>query len=142
LLTSILGVSRMMFSMSRRNDLPKTLSRVHERFCTPYVSVLAVGAAMTLLVLFVDLANVVAVSTFALLFWYFFANFASFRLKMEKRLFPKFLPLLGMVTCLTLLAVILIVAQLALMLGVSFLLVGALLYSVKRFWNKRPGATV
>jgi len=142
LLTSILGVSRMMFSMSRRNDLPKTLSRVHERFCTPYVSVLAVGAAMILLVLFVDLANVVAVSTFALLFWYFFANFASFRLKVEKRLFPRFLPLLGMVTCLTLLAVVLVVAQLALVLGVSFLLVGSLLYSVKRFWNKRPGATV
>jgi len=129
----------MMFSMSRRSDLPKALCRVHERYRTPYVAVWAVGTGMIILVLFVDLTSVVAVSTFALLFWYFFANLAAFRLKVENRLFPRFLPFVGMTTCFLLLTVVFVVAQLALFLGFSFLSVGALIYVVKWRWNKRYG---
>ena len=36
LLTAILGVSRMAYSMARRNDLPSALARLHSRFLTPY----------------------------------------------------------------------------------------------------------
>jgi basic amino acid/polyamine antiporter, APA family len=137
LLTAILGVSRMMYSMSRRSDLPKALCKVHEHYCTPYISVLTVGVAMTLLVLLVDLTSVVAVSTFALLFWYVFANLSAIRLKTEIRLYPRFVPALGLITCLFLLAIIFVVAQLAWSLGVSFLLIGTLIYSGKRRWSKQ-----
>jgi len=137
LLTGILGVSRMMFSMSRRNDLPKQLSKVHDKYCTPYISVWAVGIAMTLLVLFFDLTNVVAVSTFALLFWYVFANIAAFRLKVEKRQFPKFMPILGLATCLILLAIVFAVAQTALILGVAFLVAGAAIYFIRKWRAKK-----
>ena len=41
LLTAILGVSRMAYSMARRNDLPSALARLHHRFLTPYYSILA-----------------------------------------------------------------------------------------------------
>ena len=136
LLTAILGVSRMMFSMSRRSDLPKALSRLHDRYCTPYVSVWMVGVVMTLLVLFVDLTSVVAISTFALLFWYIGANLAAFRLKVENRLFPRFLPLVGMATCLVLMAIVFVVSQLAWILGISFLLVGAVIYFARKRWSK------
>ena len=107
LLTSVLGVSRMAFSMARRRDMPKALSRLHGRFCTPYVSIWVAGVLMALLVLFVDLTGVVAVSTFALLFGYVFANISAFRLKCENRLYPRFVPLLGLATCLALLVVVL-----------------------------------
>jgi basic amino acid/polyamine antiporter, APA family len=136
LLTAILGVSRMMFSMSRGSDLPKALSKVHDRFCTPYISVWMVGLVMTLLVLFIDLNNVVAISTFTLLFWYVFANLAAFRLKAGNRLFPRFLPLVGVITCLVLLAIVFVVAQLAWILGVVFLLVGSAIYFTRRRWSK------
>jgi APA family basic amino acid/polyamine antiporter len=132
LLTAILGVSRMMFSMSRRSDLPKALSKVHKRFCTPYISIWTIGIAMTLLVLFFDLANVVAVSTFALLFWYIFANLSAFKLKVENRLYPKFLPIIGLVTCLTLFIVVFFVARNAFYIGLAFLAAGTIYYFAKK----------
>lgn len=141
LLTGILGVSRMIFSMSRRNDLPQRLAKIHPRFCTPYISVLIVGATMTLLVLFFNLTNVVAVSTFALLFWYVFANIAAFRLKVKKRLFPKFIPILGLVTCLALLVAIFAVALTAWIVGIAFLAAGTVIYSVRKWQAKRSEET-
>jgi APA family basic amino acid/polyamine antiporter len=139
LLTGILGVSRMIFSMSRRNDLPQQLCIIHERYSTPYISVWAVGVAMTLLVLFFDLTNVVAVSTFALLFWYVFANIAAFRLKVEKRLFPKFIPILGLTTCLALLAIVFAVAQTAWIVGIAFLAAGTAIYAIRKWRTKTNG---
>ena len=137
LLTGILGVSRMAFSMARRGDLPKALSKLHPSYCTPYISVLAIGAAMILLVLLVDLTSVVAVSTFALLFWYVFANFAAFRLKIENRLYPRFVPILGLSTCLVLLAIVLVVAPIAWATGIAFLVIGSVIYLARKTRRKR-----
>jgi basic amino acid/polyamine antiporter, APA family len=138
LLTAILGVSRMTFSMSRRSDLPKALSKVHKLYCTPYVSVWVVGAAMTLLVLFADLTSVVAISTFALLFWYIFANLSAFRLKVENRLYPRFLPLVGLATCLVLFGAVFFVARTAFYIGVAFLAAGTVYYGIKKTRFNKP----
>ncbi len=132
LLTGILGVSRMMFSMARRSDLPKALSNVHETLRTPYISVWTVGVAMTLLALFVDLTSVVAISTFALLFWYILANTAALRLNVKNRLFPRFLPLAGLISCLTLFLTALFVAPIAWVTGSAFLIAGTAYYTVNR----------
>ncbi len=132
LLTSVLGVSRMAFSMARRRDMPKVLSKLHGRFCTPYVSIWVAGVLMALLVLFVDITGVVAVSTFALLFGYVFANLSAFRLKCEKRRYPKVVPLVGLCTCLVLLAVVFVVSPMAWITGVACLVAGAVLYYVKK----------
>jgi len=127
--------------MSRRNDLPQQLCVVHERYSTPYISVWAVGIAMILLVLFFDLSNVVAVSTFALLFWYVFANIAAFKLKVEKRLFPRVVPILGLATCLALLAIVFAVAQTAWIVGVAFLATGTAIYAIRKRLAKTTGDT-
>lgn len=132
LLTAVLGVSRMAFSMARRKDMPNALGKVHERFGTPYVSIWIVGAIMALLVLFVDLTGVVAVSTFALLFTYSFANIAAFRLKCKNRLYPKFLPVLGLISCLALLATVLVVTTLAWVTGFAFLAAGTAYYYIRK----------
>ena len=137
LLTAILGVSRMAFSMSRRQDLPKSLSLVHLRFNTPYVSIWIVGLVMALLVILVDLTGIVVVSTFALLFWYVLTNLAALRLKCEKRLCSRLFPALGLSTCFVLLTTVFFVSRNAWGAGVAFLLAGSILYFVKNVIQKR-----
>ena len=131
LLTSILGVSRMAYSMSRRNDLPSALSRLHSRFFTPYYAILGSGVLMAVLVLFVDFKPVVAISTFALLFYYSVTNVAAFRLKngvWQQRI----LPLLGLATCLLLFVFVLLASPQAWLVGVVFLIAGTAIYSVQK----------
>lgn len=131
LLTSILGVSRMAYAMARRKDIPQALSKLHPKYNTPYYSIWIIGALMTLLVLFIDLTRVVAISTFALLFYYSFANVSALRLKVEKRLYPRFVPILGTITCLALLIFILFASPQAWIVGVAALIVGAIYYVAK-----------
>jgi APA family basic amino acid/polyamine antiporter len=133
LLTSILGVSRMAFSMARRSDLPQVLSQLHSRFFTPYYTILGTGVLMAVLVLFADLTNVVAISTFALLFYYSIINLASFNLKTNGKQ-RRFLPMLGLVTCLILLAFVLLepTQRLAWLIGAIFLLAGTAFYALRK----------
>jgi APA family basic amino acid/polyamine antiporter len=137
LLTGILGVSRMAFSMARRDDLPRALNVLSGRFGTPYVSIWIIGVVMSLLAYFVDLTGVVVVSTFSLLFWYVLVNLSAFRLKCEKRICPRWFPLLGLSTCALLLVVVLFVAPFAWIVGLTCLLVGAVFYFVRRASQRR-----
>ena len=136
LLTGILGVSRMAFSMARRNDLPRALNLLSARFGTPFVSIWIAGIAMALLV-FLDLTSVVVVSTFALLFWYVLVNLSAFRLKCEKRLCPRWMPAVGLGSCAFLLAVVLFVAPFAWIVGLICLFVGAVFYFSRRALQQR-----
>jgi len=61
------------------------------------------GAAMAVLAVLNDLASVVGVSTFALLFYYAMANISAMRLKAESRVYPKYMPAIGLASCLFLL---------------------------------------
>jgi APA family basic amino acid/polyamine antiporter len=133
LLTSILGVSRMAYAMARRRDIPQTLSKLHPKYNTPYYSIWIIGALMALLVLFIDLTKVVAISTFALLFYYAFANISALRLKVQKRLYPRFVPILGTATCLALLIFILFASTEAWIIGVAGLTAGTIYYVAKKF---------
>ncbi len=138
LLTAILGVSRMAYSMARRNDLPYALARLHHRFLTPYYSILASGVLMAVLVLFVDLTRVVAISTFALLFNYSITNIAAFKLKNDsgKRL-NRVMPLLGLATCILLLVFILFASTEAWLVGVVFLVAGSIYYLARKRMNQK-----
>jgi len=132
LLTSILGVSRVAYAMARRKDIPQTLSKLHQKYNTPYYSIWIIGALMALLVLFIDLTKVVAISTFALLFYYAFANVSALRLKVQKRLYPQFVPILGTATCMALLVFILFASPQAWIIGVAGLTAGAIYYIAKK----------
>lgn len=132
LLTSILGVSRVAFAMARRNDLPQTLSKLHARYNTPYHSVWITGILMALLVLLIDLSSVVAISTFAMLFYYASANISALRLQKEKRMYPNVVPALGVITCVSLLVIILFISPQAWIIGLAGLLAGTVYYFAKR----------
>ncbi len=136
LLTSILGVSRLGFAMSRRGDFPPSLSRLHPRFGTPSVSVIVSGAVMTGLALFVDLGNVVAISTFAMLFYYGVGNFAAIRLPKEERRYPTYVSLLGTISCFVFLIFALFLAPQAWVAGLVGLGVGGAYFLLIR-WRKR-----
>jgi APA family basic amino acid/polyamine antiporter len=137
LLRAILGVSRMAFSMARRNDLPKALARIHGRFLTPSYAIVGTGVLMAVLVLFVDLNRVVAISTFALVFNYCIVNISAYKLRNGGKL-QRFMPLLGLATCVMLLAFILFATPEAWIVGVVFLVAGTIYFFVnKRFMLKR-----
>ena len=137
LLTSILGVSRMAYSMARRRDMPQVLAKLHQKFSTPYYSIWAVGILMAVLVLFFDLTGVVAVSTFGALFYYAFTNAAALKLKTKKRRYHRLFPTVGLATCIVLLAFILFAATQAWIVGVVCLIAGAAYYGVKKQASKR-----
>jgi len=132
LLTSILGVSRMTYAMARRKDLPQALKKLHPKYNTPYYSIWIIGSLMTLFVLFIDLTRVVAVSTFALLFYYALANLSALRLKGQKRMYPRVVPCLGTATCLALLIFVLFASSQGWIIGISCLIIGAVYYIFKQ----------
>jgi APA family basic amino acid/polyamine antiporter len=135
LLTAILGVSRMAYSMARRRDLPSALTRLHSRYLTPHYAIVSVGVLMAVLVLFVDLTSVVAISTFALVLNYSITNIAAYKLKTgRQRLW--FLPLIALGTCLLLLIFIFLASTEAALIGVAFVIAGSIYYAArKRFMH-------
>ncbi len=138
LLTSILGVSRMAYAMARRNDLPQVLSKLHPKHNTPYYTVWIVGAATILLALLGDVSGVVVVSSFAMLFFYTLANVAAFRLKPQKRVYPRFLPAIGAATCVAFLAFTFFASFQSWAIGVACLIMGALYHFAKQKLAKAP----
>jgi basic amino acid/polyamine antiporter, APA family len=140
LLTSVLGVSRVAYSMAREGDMPGALCRVNSRFGTPSYSIWVAGGLMAFMVLFVDLAQVAAVSTFALLFYYAWANVCALRLKSASRLYPRAVPLLGLGLCLALLSFVVFVNWQAWTIGVACLAIGTFIFVAKgRFMTKTCG---
>ncbi len=100
LLTSILGVSRMAFSMSRERDLPSLLSQVHPKFKTPSISVLIFGTIILAVSLLFPLTKVVTISVFATIFNYSLANISALKLKAKDKIYPRFVPAAGLILCL------------------------------------------
>jgi len=129
LLTAILGVSRMAFAMARDGDLPVQLSRVHRQYGTPHFAIVLVGLLTIALVFTGDLARVVAVSTFASLFYYALTNVSALRLAGGNRA----VPVLGTAACVLML---LLVPPRALVIGLVSLAAG-LLYRAFRQARRR-----
>jgi basic amino acid/polyamine antiporter, APA family len=104
LLTTIMGISRIVFSMARSQDLPALFERIHPRFSTPHYAIVITGACMIAALLLTDLALVIAVSTFAMLLYYLIANIAALRLPREHRKYPAWVPITGALSCIGLIA--------------------------------------
>ena len=100
LLTTIMGISRIMFAMARTGDLPAFLKRIHPHFSTPHYAIWISGVCMIAAILLADLTLVVAVSTFAMLIFYLIANIAAFRIPSTYRQYPALVPVIGAVSCL------------------------------------------
>ena len=129
LLTTIMGISRIVFSMARSRDLPPLFERIHPRFGTPHYAIAVTGACMVAAILLADLVLVVAVSTFAMLVYYLIANIAALRLPREHRLYPAWVPVVGALSCAGL---IVFLSPAAWAIGCAGLLAGGLWLLLRR----------
>ncbi|MEW4489944.1 APC family permease [Thalassoglobus sp. JC818] len=102
LLNLILGLSRVALAMGRRGDLPHALGRLNQSQSTPTVAVTVVGTGIALLSLIGDVKTTWSFSAFTVLVYYALTNLAAIQLSAEERLFPKFIPWLGLISCLSL----------------------------------------
>jgi len=109
LLTNLIGSSRVAFAMARNGQLPKSIARVSSKFGTPYISVLAMGALLTVLAFALDLKQTVAITSFAILATHLIVNLSAIRLRKKIPTPAKFkvpyhplIPSLGIVSCIIL----------------------------------------
>jgi APA family basic amino acid/polyamine antiporter len=106
LLTNLLGLSRVAFAMARNGQLPKSIAKVSSQFGTPYISILSMGALLTVLAFALDLKQTVAITSFAILSVHLTVNLSAIRLrkkmpnstKFRVPLYPLF-PSLGLISC-------------------------------------------
>ena len=109
LLTNLIGSSRVAFAMARNGQLPKSIAKVSSRFGTPYLSVLAMGALLTVLAFALDLKQTVAITSFAILLTHLTVNLSAMRLRRKMPnskgfrvpLYP-LIPSLGFLSCIIL----------------------------------------
>lgn len=131
LLMSILGNSRMIYAMARRRDLPGLLCRVHRKYDTPYLTILLAGGVMVTIILLIDISRIIAVSTFALLFYYTLTNIAAFRVELKERSRAAALSISGSLACISLMMVVLFISPMSWIMGVAFLTACLVIYFIK-----------
>jgi len=102
LLSQFLGISRMMFAMARRSDLPRFLERIHPTHDVPHLGIFLTAFIILLLSVFGTLQVVVSAAAFTILLYYSITNIAAFRMASEDKLFPDWIPLVGLISCLLL----------------------------------------
>lgn len=99
LLSQILGISRMMYAMAQRRDLPAVLGKVNATG-VPVVSILLTAAIITGLVLFGTIPLIARTATFAILLYYSLANLSALNMTEGQDLFPRWISWAGLITCL------------------------------------------
>ncbi|GAB2482068.1 APC family permease [Jatrophihabitans fulvus] len=102
LLALLLGVSRTTLAMARDRHLPRLLAAVDEARSVPRHAEVAVGCAVIVLVLFVDLRSAIGFSSFGVLLYYALANASAARLGSGRT--GGWVPVVGLAGCLTLAA--------------------------------------
>ena len=128
LLSLVAGLSRTIFAMAARGDLPRVLARVHARHRVPHRAVLVVGALVATLVALVDLRQAIGFSSFAVLGYYAIANAAAWTLPGGRR-GARAIAALGFIGCVVVALTLPARSSLA---GAAVLAAGAIVYAVRR----------
>lgn len=102
LLNLLLGVSRVILSMGRRGDLPSLFAGVSGKTGSPAPAIALTAFLILILVLLDDLRLTWSFSAFTVLLYYAINNMAALMIPREKKLFPAWLPAIGLVICLSL----------------------------------------
>ena len=99
LLNLILGLSRVVLAMGRRQDIPSFFAHVHSSTTTPYPAVILVGMLIAGLVLVGDVKTTWSFSAFSVLIYYAITNLAAISMSKQERLYPRVIPWLGLLSC-------------------------------------------
>ncbi|MCH8559067.1 MAG: APC family permease [Balneolia bacterium] len=102
LLNLILGLSRVMLSMARRGDLPEFAGRINPASKSPVAAVWLTGLIVGILVMTGDITFTWSFSAFTVLIYYSITNLSAFLLTKKQRLYPRWIPAAGLISCLTL----------------------------------------
>jgi APA family basic amino acid/polyamine antiporter len=100
LLNLVLGLSRVLLAMGRRGDMPAVFGKLNADASAPFAATLGVGGLILLLSLWGDLKATWSFSAFTVLIYYAITNLAALQLTANERLFPRWIPWAGFVSCL------------------------------------------
>jgi basic amino acid/polyamine antiporter, APA family len=100
LLNLILGLSRVLFAMGRRGDMPRIVARLDRSETSPNIAIVIMGIAIATLVLIGDVKTTWSFSAFSVLVYYALTNFAALKLSDSDRLYPKWIAWVGLLSCL------------------------------------------
>lgn len=150
--TGIIGVSRVVFSMSNFDLLPKWFSKVNPKTRTPVRSIIVFGSIGAIMALIGQLDWVADLYNFGALLSYLMVNISlivlrqtdrdayrswkvpfTLRIKVKQKRYDVPLPsLLGIVACLSIWLLVVIFHPMGRLLGFSWTGIGILIYSVHR----------
>lgn len=128
LLSLIVGVSRTVFAMASRGDLPRYFDAVHPRSKVPHRAEIVVGLVVAIAAALADLRSAIGFSSFAVLLYYAVTNAAAFTLTPAERRQPRALAVLGFVGCI---AVAFSLPLRSVVGGAVLFAVGAALYGLR-----------
>jgi APA family basic amino acid/polyamine antiporter len=100
LLSQILGISRVMLAMGRRNDLPPVFKNIHEKHRVPHIGILVTGLIILILTLIGSFEFIVRAATFTILLYYSITNIAALKQPATDRMYGRLIPILGLIGCL------------------------------------------
>ncbi len=131
LLSQILGISRMLLAMGRRNDLPHFFEKIHSKTAVPHIGILITSAVILAITVLGTFEFVVRAATFTILLYYSITNIAAIRQPNQQQLYSKAIPYLGLVGCI---AMSISLPLNVVVSGIALLAIGfAVRYLVKRF---------
>jgi basic amino acid/polyamine antiporter, APA family len=100
LLSQILGISRMMLAMGRRNDLPPFFQSVHQKYKVPHLGIIVTGIIILLLTLTGSFDFIVRAASFTILLYYSITNIAALKQARKEQIYGRAIPILGLSGCL------------------------------------------
>lgn len=99
LLNLILGLSRVYLAFGRRNDLPKAFAKLDAQ-SNPRLAVLFTGIIIAALCLMGDVLMTWSLSAVTVLIYYGITNLAALRLNKQDQIFPRWISIIGLFSCL------------------------------------------
>jgi APA family basic amino acid/polyamine antiporter len=99
LLNLLLGLSRVFLAMSRRGDMPPALAKLDEH-SSPRAAVIATGVLIAGLAMIGSVKTTWSFSAFTVLVYYAITNLAALKLPAQHRRYGRWIPALGVVSCL------------------------------------------
>lgn len=100
LLSQILGVSRMMLAMGRRNDLPPIFQTIHHKYRVPHLGIIITGIIILLLTITGSFEFIVRAASFTILLYYSITNIAALKQPVKEQIYSKVIPVMGLAGCL------------------------------------------
>lgn len=129
ILNLILGVSRVILAMGRRDDLPSSMARLNPARTSAPNSVYAATGVMAVLALLGDVQLAWSFSAFTVLAYYGITNLAALRVDSSQRFIPKFVSVLGLISCIGL---VFFIDWYVFAAGCAFIAIGLLWHHIRR----------